>query len=516
MQKAVIYARYSSHSQREESIEGQVRECKEYAMRNDLTIIDEYVDKAISGKTDNRPSFQRLIRDSEKGLFQVVIMYTLDRFARNRYDSAIYKFKLKKNGVKVLYAKHEISDSPEGIILESVLEGMAEYYSENLARNIRRGLKENALQCLANGGSGLCLGYKVGADKKFEIDPAGAKIVTEIFELYADGKSATQIIEYCNEKGYKTVRGNNFNKNSLRTMLNNDKYIGTYRYMDVVVPGGMPAIIDNALFDKVQQIYKHNSTSRAKHKALEDYLLTSKVFCGHCGSPMVGESGTSKTGKVHHYYKCIKRKRKHDCNKKVDRKAFLETIVVQYTIEKVLTDENIELISTRAMELLEKESADTTYLTSLQKQLKDNKRKIKNLMTAIEEGIITPTTKERLKALEQEGIEIEGNIAREEMKKPLLTKERIQYWLYSFRSGDINDTSYQQRVIDTLVNSVWVYDGTDGGYKITINFNISGNNTTTLESSDIEQSAPPNSANPNTLFFIKHCFGFVIHIESVG
>ena len=456
-----------------------------------MTVINEYCDRAISGKTDNRPSFQRLIKDSEKGNFDAVIMYTLDRFARNRYDSAIYKAKLKKNGVKVFYAKQPMPDTPEGIILESVLEGYAEYYSENLSRNIKRGLKENALQCIATGGAGLPLGYTVGEDRKYKIEPVGAKIVQEIYQMYADGMSATQIINVCNERGYKTVRGNQFNKNSLRTILKNDKYIGVYRFMDIVIEGGMPAIIDKKLFDKVQEKLQHNFSARARNKAKEDYLLTTKLFCGHCGSPMVGESGTSKTGKVHFYYKCVDRKRKHNCTKKIEKKDWIEELVVRYTVQEVLTDENIDLIATRAMEIIEKESADTTYLDGLQGELKEVQKKIKNIMTAIEQGIITSTTKDRLEELETEKNEIEGRIAREEMKKPLLTKERIQYWLVSFKSGNINDNEYRRRVIDTLVNSVYVYDDGDNGRRIVLTFNVSGQNTATISCSDIACSAPP-------------------------
>ena len=480
-----------------------------------MTVINEYCDRAISGKTDNRPSFQRLIKDSEKGNFDAVIMYTLDRFARNRYDSAIYKAKLKKNGVKVFYAKQPMPDTPEGIILESVLEGYAEYYSENLSRNIKRGLKENALQCIATGGAGLPLGYTVGEDRKYKIEPVGAKIVQEIYQMYADGMSATQIINVCNERGYKTVRGNQFNKNSLRTILKNDKYIGVYRFMDIVIEGGMPAIIDKKLFDKVQEKLQHNFSARARNKAKEDYLLTTKLFCGHCGSPMVGESGTSKTGKVHFYYKCVDRKRKHNCTKKIEKKDWIEELVVRYTVQEVLTDENIDLIATRAMEIIEKESADTTYLDGLQGELKEVQKKIKNIMTAIEQGIITSTTKDRLEELETEKNEIEGRIAREEMKKPLLTKERIQYWLVSFKSGNINDNEYRRRVIDTLVNSVYVYDDGDNGRRIVLTFNVSGQNTATISCSDIACSAPPKGANPNSLFFVKHCFGFVLIVEEV-
>lgn len=415
-------------------------------------------------------------------------MYTLDRFARNRYDSAIYKAKLKRNGVKIFYAKQPMPDTPEGIILESVLEGYAEYYSENLARSIKRGMKENALHGIAMGSP--VLGYKIGNDRQYEIDPVGAKAVRTIFTMYAEGKSKTQIVNWLNEHGFKTSRGNAFNKNSLSRILRNDKYIGVYRYDDVVLEDAVPPIIDKTLFDKVQATFRHNYTARAKAKAIEDYLLTTKVFCGHCGEPMVGESGTSKTGKVHHYYKCVNRKRKHNCEKKVEKKEWLERTVVEFTVQQVLTDENIEKISTRAMELIEKELQDTSVLIGLQERLKETNKRIKNLMSAIEQGIITPTTKERLEELEEERRDLEGHIAREEIKKPLLTKERIMYWLESFKRGDIEDVEYQRRIIDTLVNSVYVYDDGDKGRKLVLTFNISGNNTLTISSSDIERTAP--------------------------
>ena len=444
--------------------------------------------------------FQKLIRDSEKGHFDAVIMYTLDRFARNRYDSAIYKAKLKKNGVRVFYAKQPMPDTPEGIILESVLEGYAEYYSENLARSIKRGLKENALHGIAMGSP--CLGYKIGENRQYEIEPVGAKAVQEIFTMYAEGKSATQIVNWLNEQGYKTSRGNAFNKNSLSRILRNDKYIGVYRYDDVVIEDAVPPIIDKSLFDRVQAKFKHNYASRARSKAKEDYLLTTKIFCGHCGSPMIGESGTSKTGKVHHYYKCAGRKREHNCNKAVEKKEWLEQLVVKFTVKTVLTDENIELIATRAMELIEKELQDTSVLIGLQGMLKDCNKKIKNLMSAIEQGIITPTTKDRLEELEQERRDLECQIAKEEMKKPLLSKERIIYWLTSFKSGDIRDIEYQQRIIDTLVNSIFVYDDDNGGRKIVLTFNVSGSNTLTITSSDIEGIAPLKLNKSNSVYDI--------------
>lgn len=513
MMKAVIYARYSSHNQREESIEGQIRECQDFAARNDMTIVGEYIDRAISGKTDNRAEFQRMIRDSERGHFQVVLVYAIDRFARNRYDSAIYKAKLKKNGVKVFYAKQYIPDTPEGIILESVMEGYAEYYSQNLAIHIKRGMKENALQCKVTGGT-TPLGYRIGENKTYEIDPAGAKIIQEIFQMYADGSSATQIINYCNEQGYRTTRGGKFNKNSLRTILLNDKYIGVYRYEDIEVEDGIPAIITKELFEKVQAMFHHNHAARAKTKANADYLLTTKLFCGHCGSNMVGESGTARNGDTYYYYKCSNRKRNRSCDKKTEKKDWIEEIVVRHTVSTVLTDESIELIATKAIELMEKEFSENSVLTALEQSLKDVEKRIKNLLDLMEQGIVTPSTRERLLELESQKSDLDHRIARESMKKPPLSKERIIHWLMTFRGGDINDVEYRRRVIDTLVNSIYVFDSEDGdGRKIVFTFNVSGQNTSTIHVSDIACFAPPYGANPNHFFFVKNVFGFVKEIE---
>ncbi len=439
--------------------------------------------------------FQKLIKDSEKGNFNAVIMYTLDRFARNRYDSAIYKAKLKKNGVRVFYAKQPMPDTPEGIILESVLEGYAEYYSENLARSIRRGLKENALKGIAMGTPAL--GYKVGENRQFVVDPVGAKAVEIIFNMYSEGYSATEIITYLNNQGYKTSRGNAFNKNSLNKILKNDKYIGTYRYNDVVLENHIPPIISKNLFEKVQSMLKHNFSSRAKNKAKEDYLLTTKIFCGHCNEPMIGESGTSHTGKTYHYYKCAGRKRNKKCNKAVEKKDFIEQIVVKHTVKEVLTDKNIELIANRTMEFINEEMNNNSLLLSLKEKSNKIDKKINNIMSAIEQGIFTQSTKARLEELEDERQTLEEQIAREEIKKPFLTKERIIYWLHSFKNGDIKNKEYQCRIIDTLVNRVFVYDTDNGKRNIVVTFNLSENNTSTITSSDIESLSPLECAYPN-------------------
>lgn len=317
---AVIYARYSSDSQREESIEGQIRECNEYTERNGITILSTYIDRALSARTADRPEFQRMIKDSEKGLFDVVLVWKLDRFSRDRYDSARYKHILKKNGVKVLSAKENISDGPEGIILESMLEGYAEFYSAELSEKIHRGQKDNALKCKNNGGN-TPLGYVVSSEGILAIDPPTAPLVTEIFTRYDGGETISAITESLNGRGLTTKKGKAFKIGGISLILKNRKYIGEYKYGDVIIPKGIPAIIEDDLFDRVQYRMAANKKAPAKAKANEEYLLTTKLFCGTCERLMTGESGTSGTkGIKYYYYKCGGAKRHLGCKRKAIKK----------------------------------------------------------------------------------------------------------------------------------------------------------------------------------------------------
>ncbi len=485
---AVIYARYSSHNQREESIEGQVRKCREFADRNDMTIIGEYIDRAISGKTDKRDNFQKLIRDSEKGHFQAVIMYTLDRFARNRYDSAMYKAKLKKNGVKLFYTEQSITDEPEGIILESVLEGMAEYYSENLSRGVKRGMRENALKCMVTGGY-TPLGYRKTSDKRYEIDPATSHIVKEIFDLYANGTSQRRIVDVLNEKGYRTVKDKPFRFGSIAGILSNRKYIGVYEFDDIVVENGIPAIVDAETFEKVQEMLKKNKRTSGRMKAPAIYMLTGKLFCGHCGSPMVGESGTSGTGAIYNYYKCSDRKKHRGCQKQNEKKEWLEQTVVQETIKQIAKPDIIRQIAYNVAKLADKEFNDKSRLLSLQKELKSVQKAISNLLKLVEKGIDTDDVGDRLLDLNAQKADLLKQISYEEIKKPPLEKERIAYWLTSLFENKFSDEAeYQQRIIDTLVDKVYVFDEDDGGKKIVITYNTSAAVKSTLTLSDIKSS----------------------------
>lgn len=512
--KAVIYARYSSDNQREESIEGQLRECKEYAERNGILVLQSYIDRALSAKTDNRPEFQQMIRDSAKGLFDTVLVWKLDRFARNRYDSAHYKSQLKKNGVRVISATEQISDGPEGIILESMLEGMAEYYSAELAQKINRGLRENALKGKNNGGS-IPLGYRLGEDHRLRIDPLTAPVVREIFQRYADGETVREIIEALNERHLLTRKGHEFRMNSFNRLLKNRKYIGEYRYKDVVIPDAIPAIVPKELFERVQERMKKNQRAPARTKAEEEYLLTTKLFCGHCGRMMIGESGKGRNGTIHRYYKCGAAKRRQGCHKKAVKKDWIEHIAVMYTIQRVFQD---DLIAQIADELVALQNSEDNSLPLLHRQLADTERGIENMLNAIQQGIFTSSTRQRLEELEQLRDNVKASILQAELEHPQYSREDIIEWISRFRYGDPNDKAYQRQIIDIFLNSIYVFDD-----RLVFTYNYkNGSQTVSLSDvfaafgSDSRSRTPPQKSPWNqhsTGFFCSFCSHFRPHFS---
>ena len=405
---AVIYARYSTDSQREESIEGQIRECTAYAEKNGFTVVKHYIDRAISAKTDNRPQFQQMIKDSERGIFDIIIVWKLDRFARNRYDSARYKTQLKRNGVKLVSATEVISAGPEGIILESVLEGYAEYYSADLAEK--------------------------------------------------------------------------------------------------VVPDAIPPIIPLELFEDVQEKIAKNKKAPARHKAEESYLLTTKLYCGKCGALMFGESGVSHTGKMYTYYKCAAAKNKKTCDKKAVRKQWLEDLVVNETMKLVEDDASMNAIIAKVVELQNQESTD---LPIYEKQLKETEVGITNMLNAIQMGILTSSTKERLEALEEQRKELQARIAEERLAKPKMKEEFVRFWLLRFRKLDMTQPEQRQALVDTFINAIYLYDD-----KVLITFNYKEGTETVAfgeavkaeKSSDMSARGAPDIERQIVRFDVLFCY----------
>ena len=482
--KAVIYARYSSDNQREESIEGQIRECTAFAEKNGITILRHYIDRAFSAKTDNRPEFQNMIKDSGKKLFDMIIVWKLDRFARNRYDSARYKSLLKKNGVKVVSATEVISEGAEGIILESVLEGYAEYYSADLSEKVARGMTENALKCKFNGGT-IPIGYVIDEDQHFQIDPLTAPFILETYKRYNDGATMTELRDWLNAQGVRNTRGNPLTYNSVQHILHNRRYIGEYAFRETVIPDGIPAVVPKELFDRVQEKLEANKKTPAHHKAEDDYLLTTKIFCGYCGAYLCGESGTGRSGVVHHYYKCVSVKKKRtSCECKPVRKAWIEDLVINSVLE-MLTEERIKDIILTVMEVQEQES---TALPLYEQQLREANTGIENLLNAIQQGILTKSTKERLEQLEATRDEMETRIALEKLAKPRISEEHVRHFLEKLRRLDISKPEHRKTLINVFVNAVYVYND-----KIVISCNYK-DGTKTVNFSEMEGALTTRSS----------------------
>lgn len=453
----VIYARYSSHNQTEQSIEGQIAVCKEYAKRNDYTIVGEYIDRALTGTNDNRPQFQKMIQDSNKKFFNGVLVYQLDRFARNRYDSATYKNKLKKNNVRVFSAKENISEDASGVLMESVLEGMAEYYSVELSQKVRRGMKINAEKCLYNGGS-IPLGLTVDKDKKYQIDTNTAPVIKEIFNMYINGKTMVEIQRYLNSKNIKTSYGNEFNKNSIRTILENKKYIGIYSYHGEETQNAIPRIIDDDTFEKVQEMLKKNRRAPARTKAKTEYLLTTKLFCGTCKEMMVGNCGTSRNGVVHNYYSC-NGKRKNKCDRKDIQKDLIEKIVIEET-RNMLTDENIDLIARSIFKCAEK-AKNNNKLKELEKQLKENEKQKNNLFDSLKICEIDSVRKsifEEIVKMEEEHQNIEKEILIEKNSNINITVKEIKAFFLNIRKYSTNELIYKKILINSFIDKIYIYD----------------------------------------------------------
>lgn len=486
LQPAIAYYRYSSHRQGEQSIEGQRAEAERWAAANGYYIVKEYADRAMTGTNDDREQFQLMLRELERLHPAVLILWKVDRMGRNKTEIAFNKYRCKKNGVKVVYTAEAIPDTPEGVILESVLEGMAEYYSLQLSQNIRRGQRISASKCQSTGGN-RPLGYRTGPDKRFEIDPPSAAIVHEIFDRYANGETQPEIARALNARGLRTMNGRPFTHNSLRTILKNEKYIGIYSYKDEVrVEGGIPAIIDIETFNKVQKMLKLNKRAPAHKRSKSDYILTEKLFCGHCGKMMVGVSGTSKTGAKHHYYACsgkiIDRRRKNHgnvlpagrCPKKNIRQKWIENLVINETRMLLFDDELIEFIVENTYQYYLEANSDTSYTDTLQANLKKIDAALANLLKAVEAGIFNATTKARMDELEEQRVQIAASLERAKLDTGLkLTRDHIRYFLLEFRDMNFEDANCQRRLIDTFINSIFVYDD-----RVTITFNYSGDNRT--------------------------------------
>lgn len=427
--RAALYARFSSNNQREESIDAQMRAMEEYCQRNNIIIVSRYADEAKSATTDKRPQFQQMISDSNSHEFDMVLVHKLDRFSRNRFDHAIYQRALNKNGVTLYSVLENLDDSPESIMMQSVISGMSEFYSANLSREVQKGMKENALKAISTGGISP-LGYDVDpVTRKYVINEKEAEAVRIIFSMYAKGYGYSAIMDELNDKGFTTKTGKHFTKSGFYSILTNPKYNGTYvynrrtakapdgtrnnhTYKDysdmIIIEGGCPRIIDEETFKAVAKRIKENKHSggRVSKHEKEQYLLTGRVRCMDCNHSMAGNMRFSGRNKEKYVtYRCPTN-RKFCSNKEISR-DYLERYTI-YLLETHIFNskalgrikKNILKYSSTAETLLEQD------YSAIDVEIARNAEELKNIADAVAAGLLSSALVERLNQLEEEKQEL--------------------------------------------------------------------------------------------------------------
>lgn len=476
MKNAVIYARYSSDNQSELSIDAQIRAIKEFADRERIQIVKIYTDEARSATTDDRPQFLQMIKDSELGIFDTIIVHKLDRFSRNRYDSAFYKRQLKLNGVRLMSVLENLDDSPESIILESVLEGMAEYYSANLGREVMKGMKERALECKHVGGR-VPLGYDVTPNKDYVINEKEAEIIRLIFTMYADGHGYGTIIDTLSKLGYTTKTGGEFKKNSLHDLLKNEKYRGVYTFNKTIklvngkrnrrkikdndeiirIENGMPRIISDEIWERVRLKMNENKRAPATNKAKETYLLSGKIYCGECGERLVGnrrKSGQSKT--LYVSYDCSAGKK---CNLKSIKKEYIEELVIDELERKIFSPEAIEKLSKKILEYANSQQTEIkSDIVKIEKELNETQKQISNIVNAIANGMFHESMKSKMDILESKKSQLTLDLNEANLQAEINSPTIDMIKKYLQKDSDIKNKSLdeQKKIIQTFVSKVIV------------------------------------------------------------
>lgn len=497
LKQAVAYARFSSEGQREESIDAQIRAIKDFASKNSYVLTKIYADRGISGTTDNRGEFQRMIDDAKSSSFDAVIVHKLDRFARNRTDSAIYRRELEKHGVRLISVLENFDNSPESIILQSVIEGYNEYYSRNLRREVMKGLKENALSCRFTGGV-PCLGYDIDkSTQRYVINRFEAEAVKLIFNLYLNGEGYTSIMKELNRRGFKTKRGLSFGKNSLYEILRNEKYTGVYLYNRSVHPdangcfnrhakksdediirieGGMPQIISKEDFDRVQAKMNKRKHATGAFKAKHEYLLSGKIVCGECGSTYAGNARRAdKKNPLYISYSCTKKNGTRTCHNPGIKRDELEEVVLNHLSEKVFNKEVLPKILEGYNEFqLTKNSEYVLMVKELEAKISETDKGIANIVDlVVSTGSSALTAK--LKELEANKTQLENALldAQRQLSEMSISEEKLKKAFNKakqmLKSGTLQN---RKAIVQAYVKSVTIF--TD---RIVIEYNISGTYT---------------------------------------
>lgn len=453
--RAVIYARYSSNNQREASIEQQVEWCKGLAERYGLIVSEIYPDKAVSGRSDNRHHFQRMMSDAKLGKFDYVLAWKSSRMGRNMLEAMINDATLQEEGIRCIYVEEDFEDNAAGRFALRNMMNVNQFYSEALAEDVKRGMMDNAKKCMVNGK--VSYGFRKGQDGRYEIVPEEAQIIREIFSRVIDGWQHRDIMDDMNRRGIKTKSGGEWQRTGFATLLRNEQYIGVYSFGGIRVEGGIPPILDREVFEEVQTILTTKKNPRGRRRNVENYMLTGKLFCGHCGMPMVGICGTSKTGERHYYYLCQGKHNKSGCEKKNEPKNKIEQAVINAVKKIIMDDEAIDWVVAGYQEFVDTLRGQSE-VAAMEKELAETEKGIDNLMRAIEMGIITDTTKARMMELETKKKDLTTRIRIENKLLVKLDPDRLRFYVEEFRDKNIDDKDYQKELINTFIKAVYVYD----------------------------------------------------------
>lgn len=452
----VIYARYSSHAQNDASIEQQVAECEAYAAANNIQVVDVFADRAMTGRNDKRPEFQRMMRRAAQQHFSVVLAYKSNRIARNMLHALAYEDKLSKYGVDVIYCKETFGDNAAGRFALRTMMNVNQFYSENMAEDITRGMNDRARQCKANGVPPF--GYKTGDDGRFVLDEKQAPIVREIFDRAANGETLAAIADDLNARHIHTRLGGEWGRASFRAILSNERYKGIYIYNDIRVPDAMPRIVDDVTFARVQEITQARGMVKGRRRGNGEYILTGKLYCGLCGAPMTGMSGVSGNGQPYYYYACARQQKDHTCTKKAIRREAAEHIILGALAHDVISDRYIvEWLADEVMKAQERRRA-ASPIERLQAELKDVNAALGNLLRAVEAGFYSQTVTDRLHDLEGRRAALEADIKREESEITSVDREDVLEWLHGFAAGALSDDKFRAGLARSFLSRAYLYD----------------------------------------------------------
>ena len=457
--KAVIYARFSSYSQQEQSIDGQLRACREYALRNGYDIVKEYCDRAKSGTNSNRPAFKQMLRDSETGSFDAVLVYQYDRFARNRRESINNEFLLEANGVKLISINEPIDENEStSIIVKGMFETLAEFFSKDLSRKVKRGLKESIIKRKSIGGI-RWLGYKTDENMKIYIDDEEARVVRKIFEMRGAGQNVKDITAYLNNRGYKN-KDVAFNNISVRKILSNEKYIGRYvnPYNHAEIITDMyPPIVDKSTFDAVQQTfkkYRYNSSRGTKNPA--NFYLSGKLFSAIDGTLFTGTSGYSSNGKKYCYYTATI----NDIKVKYSQKQ-LENEIINSVKRIVSTEKYAEYLSDKMVDSFNRRKKQFNP-ESTAKKINEIQRQIDKVVLKYIDAsdLMQEELEKRLTDLRNQKEELEAEQGRYGQERLELLKNTtlVKRYINKLLSRDFNNEENRKDFFRTFVNSVYVSD----------------------------------------------------------